>query len=89
MHSRTLHPDGTLCVRLRVIRGVSREVECASAVTTLRCPKSVYTVPTDYRTSLDAPKGYCSYTYKRTGIHDVGSLPARSSIEAAGRDLKP
>ena len=76
MHSRTLHPDGTLCARLRVIRGVSREVECASAVTTLRCPKSVYTVPTDYRTILDAPKGYCSHTYKRTGIHDVGSLPA-------------
>ena len=44
MHSRTLHPDGTLWARLRVIRGVSREVECASAVTTLRCPKSVYRI---------------------------------------------
>ena len=76
MHSRTLHPDGTLCVRLRVIRRVSRAVECASTLSTLRCPESVYTVPTDYRTILDAPKGYCGHTYKRTGIHDVGSLLA-------------
>ena len=57
MHSRTLHPDGTLSAGLRVYRGDSRTDTSFERVSTLVPSTSLYTVPTDYRTILDGPKG--------------------------------
>ena len=57
MHSRTLHPDGTLSAGLRVYRGDSRDDTSLERVPTLVPSTSLYTVPTEYRTILDGPKG--------------------------------
>ena len=76
MHSRTLHPDGTLSAGLRVSGEASRENYTRERLSTLRLSTRLYTVPTDYRTILDGPKGSCSYTDKRRAFGDAGSLPA-------------